>query len=33
MLELLTSPVGLILVLILWFVLQGIVFPRLGVST
>jgi hypothetical protein len=33
MLELLTGPVGLILVLVLWFVLQRVVLPRLGVST
>lgn len=33
MLELVTGPLGLLAVLALWFLLQAIVLPRLGVGT
>ena len=33
MLELVTGPLGLLAVLALWFLLQAIVLPRLGIGT
>ena len=33
MLELLTGPLGLLLVLAAWFLLQAVILPKLGVGT
>lgn len=33
MVELLTGPLGLVLVLVLWFLLQALILPQLGVRT
>lgn len=31
--ELITGPLGLLAVLAVWFLLQGVILPRLGVGT